>query len=94
MPHYRADHVGSLLRPPELLEARAKHADERMSAAELREVEEASIFKALEMQRAAGLDVVSDGEYRRAGWSSPAPAGSIEGLTQIIGTPIRRSPAR
>jgi 5-methyltetrahydropteroyltriglutamate--homocysteine methyltransferase len=87
---YRADHVGSLLRPPELLEARAAHAEGRLSADALREVEDASILKALELQRNAGIDVVTDGEYRRAGWSGPAPAGSIDGLTQVVGSPIRR----
>jgi 5-methyltetrahydropteroyltriglutamate--homocysteine methyltransferase len=87
---YRADHVGSLLRPPELLEARAQFADGKISQPRLREVEEASILKALELQRGAGVDVVTDGEYRRAGWSGPAQAGAIEGLTQVTGSPIRR----
>ncbi|HLG11497.1 MAG TPA: hypothetical protein VI876_07035 [Dehalococcoidia bacterium] len=87
---YRADHVGSLLRPPELLEARAQFADGKISQPELREVEEASILKALELQRGAGVDVVTDGEYRRAGWSGPAQAGAIEGLAQVTGSPIRR----
>ena len=87
---YRADHVGSLLRPPELLEARTGHAGGQLSAEALREVEDASILKALELQRNAGIDVVTDGEYRRAGWSGPAPAGSIDGLTQVVGSPIRR----
>jgi 5-methyltetrahydropteroyltriglutamate--homocysteine methyltransferase len=87
---YRADHVGSLLRPPELLDARAQLAEGKINPGQLREVEEASILKALEMQRATGIDVVTDGEYRRAGWSGPAPAGSIEGLTQVVGSPIRR----
>ncbi|HWC30024.1 MAG TPA: hypothetical protein VG845_08090 [Dehalococcoidia bacterium] len=87
---YRADHVGSLLRPPELLEARAKLADGKITPDQLREVEEASILKALELQRSTGVDVVTDGEYRRAGWSGPAQAGTIEGLTQVVGSPIRR----
>jgi 5-methyltetrahydropteroyltriglutamate--homocysteine methyltransferase len=87
---YRADHVGSLLRPPELLEARVQFADGKISAEQLREVEDASILKALEMERSTGIDVVTDGEYRRAGWSGPAPAGSIDGLTQVVGSPIRR----
>ena len=87
---YRADHVGSLLRPPELLEARVQFADGKITAEQLREVEDASILKALEMERSTGIDVVTDGEYRRAGWSGPAPAGSIDGLTQIVGSPIRR----
>jgi 5-methyltetrahydropteroyltriglutamate--homocysteine methyltransferase len=87
---YRADHVGSLLRPPELLDARVQHAEGKISDERLREVEDASILEALEMQRAAGIDVVTDGEYRRAGWSSAAPLGAISGLTQVTGSPIRR----
>jgi 5-methyltetrahydropteroyltriglutamate--homocysteine methyltransferase len=87
---YRADHVGSLLRPPELLEARARFAEGKVSQEQLREVEEAGILKALELQRASGIDVVTDGEYRRAGWSGPARSGTIEGLVQVTGSPIRR----
>ena len=87
---FRADHVGSLLRPPELLDARVQHADGKITVEQLREVEDASILKALELQRNAGIDVVTDGEYRRAGWSGPAPAGSIDGLTPVVGSPIRR----
>ncbi|HLG12497.1 MAG TPA: hypothetical protein VI876_12125 [Dehalococcoidia bacterium] len=86
---YRADHVGSLLRPQELLDARAKLAKGEISEAGLREIEDASILKALDMQRSAGLDVVSDGEYRRSGWSAAA-AGAIEGLVPVEGSPIRR----
>ena len=86
---YRADHVGSLLRPPELLKARTQFADGQISEAALREIEDASVLKALEMQRTAGLDVFSDGEYRRSGWSSAA-AGAIEGLVPVEGSPIRR----
>ena len=89
LPKYRADHVGSLLRPPELLEARTKFNDGKLSEAEFREVEDASVLKALELQRSAGMDVVSDGEYRRTGWSAAA-AGAIEGLVPVEGSPIRR----
>ena len=87
---YAADHVGSLLRPPELLEARTAFSDGRMPAAEFKALEEASILQVLEMQRAAGMDVVTDGEYRRRGWSAPAPDGTIEGLVEVDGSPIRR----
>ena len=86
---YRADHVGSLLRPPELLEARSRYAAKEMSESELREVEDASVLQALEMQRQAAMDIVTDGEYRRAGWSSPG-AGAISGLVPVQGSPIRR----
>jgi len=86
---YRADHVGSLLRPPELLEAREAFSEGRLPEAEFRRVEDESVLKALELQRAAGIDVVTDGEYRRAGWSSAA-AGAIDGLVPVEGSPIRR----
>ena len=86
---YRADHVGSLLRPPELLEARAKFADGKLDEAALREIEDASVFKALELQRNAGMDVFTDGEYRRGGWSAVS-AGAISGLVPVEGSPIRR----
>lgn len=87
---YRADHVGSLLRPPELLEARTKHIDGKITDAELREVEEKSILQALEMQREAGVDIFTDGEYRRTGWSNPGATASIDGLVPVTGSPIRR----
>ena len=86
---YRADHVGSLLRPQELLDARAQFTNGAIGEAELRAIEDASILKALELQRSAGLDVFSDGEYRRSGWSAAA-AGAIEGLVPVEGSPIRR----
>src|SRR5579884_3342854 len=65
---YRADHVGSLLRPAELLQARQAHAAGHLPLAELRALEDASILRALAMQREVGLSVLSDGEYRRASW--------------------------
>ena len=76
---FRADHVGSLLRPPELLEAREAHKQGRISAEQLREVEDSSILKALEVQRQAGVDVFTDGEYRRAVWYGPLSNG-IDGF--------------
>ena len=66
--HYRADHVGSLLRPPAVLEARAAHAARRLSLDQLRDIEDKAIIEALEMQRQAGIDVFTDGEYRRSWW--------------------------
>jgi len=86
---YRADHVGSLLRPPELLEARAQFAEGKIDEAALREVEDASVLKALELQRNAGMDVFTDGEYRRASWSTAA-TDAISGLVPVEGSPIRR----
>jgi 5-methyltetrahydropteroyltriglutamate--homocysteine methyltransferase len=62
---FRADNIGSLLRPPELLEARAALREGRMDEKQVREIEDRSILKALEMERAAGVQIYTDGEYRR-----------------------------
>jgi 5-methyltetrahydropteroyltriglutamate--homocysteine methyltransferase len=67
-PPFRADHVGSLLRPPELLQARAEHAAGRKSAEELRRVEDAAIRDVVRMQEEIGLQGVTDGEFRRGSW--------------------------
>jgi methionine synthase II (cobalamin-independent) len=67
-PPFRADHVGSLLRPPELLQARAEHQAGRISAAELRCAEDRAIAEAARMQAEIGLRVVTDGEFRRGSW--------------------------
>ncbi|HEX3411323.1 MAG TPA: 5-methyltetrahydropteroyltriglutamate--homocysteine S-methyltransferase, partial [Stellaceae bacterium] len=60
-PPFRADHVGSLLRPPELLRARAEHAAGRKSAEELRRIEDAAIRDVVRMQEEIGLQGVTDG---------------------------------
>jgi 5-methyltetrahydropteroyltriglutamate--homocysteine methyltransferase len=86
---YRADHVGSLLRPPELLQARTDFAENRISAEQLREVEDSCVLKGLEMQKRAGVDIFSGGEYRRSGWSAIIRE-SVEGLVQDTDPPIRR----
>jgi len=67
-PPFRADHVGSLLRPAALLEARAQHAAGQISAAQLRTKEDEAIREAVAMQREVGLQSATDGEFRRASW--------------------------
>lgn len=62
---FRFDHVGSLLRPARLQEARARAMDGKCSAAELRAVEDDCIREVVKRQEAVGLDAVTDGEYRR-----------------------------
>lgn len=62
---YRADTIGSLLRPSYLLEARKAHEEGRMSAAEFKRIEDRAVDAAIAMQEGVGLDVVSDGELRR-----------------------------
>jgi 5-methyltetrahydropteroyltriglutamate--homocysteine methyltransferase len=67
-PPFRADHVGSLLRPRRLLQARDDHAAGRTTAEELRAVEDDAIREAVAMQRDVGLQSATDGEFRRASW--------------------------
>jgi 5-methyltetrahydropteroyltriglutamate--homocysteine methyltransferase len=67
-PPFRADHVGSLLRPPELLRARAEHQAGRLAGEELRRVEDDAIGDVVRMQQEVGLQGVTDGEFRRGSW--------------------------
>ena len=67
-PPFRADHVGSLLRPPELLEARERHAEGAIDDDELRGIEDAAIADVVALQRDVGLKSATDGEFRRASW--------------------------
>ncbi|GGN09905.1 5-methyltetrahydropteroyltriglutamate--homocysteine methyltransferase [Actinoplanes campanulatus] len=67
-PPFRADHVGSLLRPPRLLKAREQHALGEITPAELRAVEDDAIREVVRMQRDAGLRSATDGEFRRTSW--------------------------
>ena len=67
-PPFRADHVGSLLRPPQLLAARAALAAGEIDAAQLREVEDGAIRDVVRMQEDLGLQSATDGEFRRTSW--------------------------
>jgi methionine synthase II (cobalamin-independent) len=67
-PPFRADHVGSLLRPPELLAAREAFAAGQIDAGRLRAVEDEAIAEVVAMQAEAGLASATDGEFRRASW--------------------------
>ncbi|MGH3441142.1 MAG: 5-methyltetrahydropteroyltriglutamate--homocysteine S-methyltransferase [Nitriliruptorales bacterium] len=67
-PPFRADHVGSLLRPQRLLEARAAHASGDLDEAALREVEDDAIRDVVRMQQDVGLRSATDGELRRSSW--------------------------
>jgi 5-methyltetrahydropteroyltriglutamate--homocysteine methyltransferase len=66
----RADVVGSLLRPPELLEARRRFAEGKISSAEFKRVEDGAVDRAIALQERAGLPVVTDGEMRRESFQS------------------------
>src|ERR671937_234685 len=67
-PPFRADHVGSLLRPQRLLRAREDFAEGRVGADELRQVEDDAIRDVVKMQEDVGLQTATDGEFRRASW--------------------------
>ena len=76
---YRAEHIGSLLRPAEVLQAREAHEQGSVTLEQLREIEDKAVLAALEMQRQVGIDVVTDGEYRRSWWSGGI-AEAVEGI--------------
>jgi 5-methyltetrahydropteroyltriglutamate--homocysteine methyltransferase len=68
LPPFRADHVGSLLRPANLLGARSQRATGEIDADELRAVEDEAIRDVVRMQRDVGLRSATDGEFRRTSW--------------------------
>src|SRR5512133_4206507 len=67
-PPFRADHVGSLLRPPQLMKAREDHAAGRIDDDELRGIEDEAIREVVRKQEEVGLQSATDGEFRRASW--------------------------
>ena len=75
-----AEHVGSLLRPAELKEARTRAEDGEVPPSELRAVEDRLIARAIQSQSRAGLRSVTDGEFRRAYWHLDF-LGALEGLS-------------
>lgn len=77
--HFRAEQVGSLLRPPQLLEARKARAEGRESLEALRAIEDRAIAEALRKQREAGIDIFTDGEMRRTSWLSDM-ADAVDGF--------------
>jgi 5-methyltetrahydropteroyltriglutamate--homocysteine methyltransferase len=76
---YRADHVGSLLRPPEMLAARKAYDEKLIGMDDLRAAADTAALQAIAVQREAGVDVFTDGEYRRSWWAG-AMFDSLEGL--------------
>ena len=83
-PPFRADHVGSLLRPPQLKAAREQFKAGRISRESLTATENSSIEKAIALQEAAGLQAVTDGELRRAFWHVDFLTG-FEGIVATQG---------
>jgi 5-methyltetrahydropteroyltriglutamate--homocysteine methyltransferase len=83
-PPFRADHVGSLLRPATLKEARAKRERGEVSAAQLKEIEDREIERVIKKQEDTGLQSVTDGEFRRAFWNYDF-LGKLDGVEAYLG---------
>ncbi|MGY1795212.1 5-methyltetrahydropteroyltriglutamate--homocysteine S-methyltransferase [Geodermatophilus sp. SYSU D00525] len=86
-PPFRADHVGSLLRPASLLEARARHAAGEIDDAELRGIEDEAIADVVRLQGDLGLRTATDGEFRRASWHMDF-IYAIGGISKVTGEDI------
>ena len=84
-PPFRADHVGSLLRPPELARARRQWRAGELPASRLTEIENQAIREAVARQEAVGLRSVTDGEFRRDWWH-------LDFLTRLDGVAIDANP--
>jgi len=83
-PPFRADHVGSLLRPRRLLQARGDFAAGTIDAAELRRIEDEAIREIVRKQEETGLQSATDGEFRRASWHMDF-IYQLDGVTQEAG---------
>ena len=83
----RAEVVGSLLRPPELLEARGKRDSDELDAASFKQVEDAAVLDAIRLQEEIGFSVVCDGEFRRAGFATHFYE-SVEGISMASGVTL------
>jgi 5-methyltetrahydropteroyltriglutamate--homocysteine methyltransferase len=83
-PPFRADHVGSLLRPAALKQARAQRERGEISAAALAAIEDREIENVIKKQEAVGLRSVTDGEFRRAFWNYDF-LGKLDGVEAYLG---------
>ena len=94
-PPFRADHVGSLLRPPALLAARAGFAAGAITADQLRQAEDDAIRDAVRMQEQTGLQAATDGEFRRAEWHTDfiTRLGGIRAAGAANSVPVFSRPA-
>lgn len=84
---YRADHVGSLLRPAAVFNAHTAHREGRLDLEALRAIEDQAILGVLEQQRLAGIDVFTDGEYRRFNFYSHM-IDAVDGFIETEGAPL------
>jgi 5-methyltetrahydropteroyltriglutamate--homocysteine methyltransferase len=90
-PPFRADHVGSLLRPQSLLKAREERARDAISAEDLRRIEDEAVREVVRRQEDVGLQAVTDGEFRRVDWfmDFKYAIDGIEKLTETVKVPFR-----
>jgi 5-methyltetrahydropteroyltriglutamate--homocysteine methyltransferase len=79
-PPFRAEHIGSLLRPAELLHARQQHAAGKLDRNALTAIENEAIARAVKLQEDLGLQVVTDGEFRRGTYSDAFTSAGISGV--------------
>jgi 5-methyltetrahydropteroyltriglutamate--homocysteine methyltransferase len=79
-PPFRADHIGSLLRPASVVRARDELTAGRITADALRAIEDAAIRDVVALQEEAGLEVVTDGEFRRHTYSDSFTSSGISGV--------------
>ena len=94
LPPFRADHVGSLLRPPEVRAARARRSAGEITDSALREIEDAAIVRLIQRQEEIGLQLVTDGECRREAWQWDF-LSRLDGIEPaILETPTPNGPPR
>jgi 5-methyltetrahydropteroyltriglutamate--homocysteine methyltransferase len=80
-PPFRAEHIGSFLRPPALLRARAEHDAGRLSDDELRAAENAAILDFIALQEDLGFEVATDGEFRRGTYTANFTTSGLTGVS-------------
>jgi 5-methyltetrahydropteroyltriglutamate--homocysteine methyltransferase len=83
-PPFRADHVGSLLRPAALKDARARRENNEITAEQLKAIEDREIEKIIKKQEDVGLKSITDGEFRRAFWNYDF-LGKLDGVEAYLG---------
>lgn len=88
MPYtHHSDVIGSLLRPKFLTRARDAYASGQLTAPEFKRIEDRAVDQAIAMQEGTGLDVITDGEYRRFSFLDQI-IGELEGVTEREGAPV------
>ena len=95
-PPFRAEHIGSLIRPPQLLRARQEHAAGMIGREALTAIENEAIRAVVKLQEDAGRQVITDGEFRRGTYSDSFTSSGIQGAkpSGISGAPSVKVPRR